>query len=514
MTQQQDMHLSLTYQNILTLLQNKQLIAHTNIQPTQQQKVYYLSYSSKDIYDHTLFFCKGDFREAYLHEALDKGAQIYISEIDYTKDQPDIDKIIVTDVQKALALLSAAYYHHPEEQLTLIAITGTKGKTSTNYFIHHLLKKAYPEQVAFLSTYQSQLSPDPKDIFESSLTTPESLDLMRYLYTAVTHNMKYMVLEISSQAYKKNRVYGLTFDIGIFLNIDIDHIGPKEHPNFEDYFSCKQQLMHHSKHVIIHTSDPRLSKLATVLKQENPTLKMTTFAEKHTQLADIYYQVTPKGSQQTQVSLSTSNPEYIQLDGTFTLPMPGDFNAVNATAALITAQQLNVPEIYWQQGLLETHIPGRMHYIHTPKEQDIYIDYAHNALSLKAVTDYIQKTHPHQKLVIVAGSTGNKAQSRRKDFGLAINAAADIAYLTSDDPNFEDPRDIAQEIKHYITNPNCRVIIEPDRTKAIQMALNEHPEAVIFLAGKGADNYLTFNGVKTPYIGDAAVVQNWIYTLN
>ncbi|MDY5175049.1 Mur ligase family protein, partial [Enterococcus faecium] len=195
-----------------------------------------LSYDSRKADASTLFFCKGmNFKEEYLDSAIEQGIQYYVSEQPYENSAVGI---IVTDIRKAMALLAMAFYDYPQNKLKVIGFTGTKGKTTAAYFTKAILDHTTNKKTALLSTMNTTL--DGKTYFKSHLTTPESLDLYRMMAEAVKNGMTHLVMEVSSQAYKTQRVYGLTLDVGIFLNISPDHISPIEHPTFDDYFYCKR----------------------------------------------------------------------------------------------------------------------------------------------------------------------------------------------------------------------------------------------------------------------------------
>ena len=204
-----------------------------------------LSYDSRKSTENTLFFAKGlNFKKEYL---TDLEAAFYVSEFDYEVALP---AIIVTDVKRAMALIAASFYDFPQNKLKTLALTGTKGKTTSAYFAKAILDKMNGGKTALLSTAQTTL--DGKNYFKSELTTPESLDLLEMMAKALTNGMTHLVMEVSSQAYKTERVYGLTFDVGVFLNISPDHIGPVEHPTLEDYFYCKRQLLKNSRYFVAH----------------------------------------------------------------------------------------------------------------------------------------------------------------------------------------------------------------------------------------------------------------------
>ena len=230
---------------MLTLTQIQQILEQENllrefITPTRwtltapfDKSFKKISYDSRDVDAGTLFFCKGNnFQQHFLEQALADGLTCYIAEQPYEVSAELA--IIVTDIRKALAVLSMAFYDYPQEKLHLVGITGTKGKTTVAYFTKKILDITTNKKTALLSTLNTTL--DGVTFFKSKLTTPESLDLYRMMAEAVANGMTHLVMEVSSQAYKVARVYGLTFDVGIFLNISPDHIGPIEHPTFEDYF--------------------------------------------------------------------------------------------------------------------------------------------------------------------------------------------------------------------------------------------------------------------------------------
>ena len=184
----------------------------------------YLSYDSRDVTPSSLFFAKGAaFKPEFLENAVKAGLSFYVAEKDY---QVGIPAIIVSDIKQAMSLVAQAFYQYPQDKLKLLAFTGTKGKTTAAYFAFNILKQSH--KPAMLSTMNTTL--DGKNFFKSTLTTPESLDLFRMMAEAVANGMTHLIMEVSSQAYLTKRVYGLTFDVGVFLNISPDHIGPIEHP--------------------------------------------------------------------------------------------------------------------------------------------------------------------------------------------------------------------------------------------------------------------------------------------
>lgn len=467
-----------------------------------KQFVDHLSYNSQDITKNTLFFCKGlNFKKDYLVDAVQNGLSIYISEQPY--DVPADLGIIVSDVKKAMAILSMAFYNYPQNKLKVIGFTGTKGKTTAAYFAKSILTNATKGKTAMLSTMCSTL--DGKTFFKSKLTTPESLDLYRMMNEAVQNNMTHFVMEVSSQAYKIDRVYQLFYDVGIFLNITPDHISPIEHPTFDDYFYCKRQIIAHSKQIILNRETDYFQLLKETADYFNvPTI---VYGNQPTTEVDYWYQ---KKSQDSLAFTIVAEKDFLFISGDYQLHLAGDFNKSNALSAVIASSLLGANKKDCQTGINETIVPGRMELLKNKNNAQVYIDYAHNYDSLYHLLSFVKQDHKNGRVIVVIGSTGNKGISRRKDFGAVLSKFADIAILTTDDPADEDPKAICQEIANSITT-NVTSFITVDRKKAIQQALEmSQPADAVVLAGKGADLYQKIKGEDIPYEGDSNIAKELI----
>lgn len=444
-----------------------------------------ISYDSREVDASTLFFVKGDnFKKEFLENAVTAGLRLYISEMDF---EVGIPALMVNDVKQAMSLLAMEFYGNPQDKLKLLAFTGTKGKTTSAYFAYHILQQSH--KPALLSTMNTTL--DGEHFFKSVLTTPESLDLFKMMATAVENGRTHLIMEVSSQAYLKKRVYGLTFDVGVFLNISPDHIGPIEHPTFEDYFYHKRLLMENSRAVVVNSEMDYFEVLAEqVASMEH----------------DFYGQHSDNQIHHSQAfSFETSGI----LTEKFDIQLIGRFNQENALAASLACLRLGATISDIKKGIAATRVPGRMEVLTQKNGAKVFVDYAHNGVSLANLLSVVQE-HQKGKIILVLGATGNKGESRRKDFGLLINQHPELTViLTADDPNYEDPIAIAKEIASYIS---FDVDMIADREEAIKTALSltsKEDDAVI-LAGKGADCYQIINGKKTDYLGDYAIAEKYL----
>ena len=481
----------ITLEKTLDILKNdhnfREIIFHNHYRLDWEENPTFtkISFDSRDVDAQTLFFAKGAaFKKEYLEQAAKNGLSFYVSQVDY---ELDIPAIIVTDIKKAMSLIAMEFYGHPENDLKIIAFTGTKGKTTAAYFAYNILKQGH--KPAMFSTMNTTL--DGKTFFKSKLTTPESLDLFKMMATAVKNGMTHLIMEVSSQAYLVERVYGLTFDVGAFLNISPDHIGPIEHPTFEDYFFHKRLLMENSKAVVVNAGMDHFNVVAQ-------------------QVANTPHDFYGKNSDNTIKNSKAFDFDVTgKLAGHYDIQLIGSFNQENAVAAGLACLRLGTSLEDIKKGIAQTSVPGRMEVITQPNGAKVFVDYAHNGDSLEKLLSVVEE---HQKgmLHLILGATGNKGESRRADFARVINAHPNLhVILTADDPNYEDPQAIAEEIASQVTRP---LDIQVDREKAIAqaMALTENELDAVIIAGKGADAYQIVNGERTAYAGDLNIAKNYL----
>ncbi|CAI2588278.1 UDP-N-acetylmuramoyl-L-alanyl-D-glutamate--L-lysine ligase [Apilactobacillus kunkeei] len=473
-----------------------------------------VTYDSRNVKPNTLFFCKGNFKSEYLAMAKEMGATGYVAEQKYDEGN-GLTQIIVNNVQKAMSLVGAAFYCYPQNDLFVIAYTGTKGKTTSSYFAKNILDNANNNKTALISTIDTVVGNQPSQRFKSHLTTPESLDIFNYMRQSVNNGMTSLVMEVSSQAYKKLRVYGLHFDVGIFLNISPDHIGPNEHPTFADYLHCKEQLMVNSTHCIIDADTDYMLDVYEAAKATTDPDKIYLFSRNKKEFKDVQIDFNFSSisdtidSNEIIVVANSQKAKKMNVEDDYKIGVVGDYNEANAMSAIIASALNNASAQDAKKGLKDVFVPGRMESYKSNHNGTIYVDYAHNYASMHALLGFLKSNNPDGKVIVVVGSPGNKGLDRREGFGKALTESADIAFLTSDDPAFEDPKDIINEIDSYINHDKVDVHIELDRKMAIKKAIHAGDNnAMIVVAGKGRDPYQKINGVDTPYETDPVVVQN------
>ena len=468
----------------------------------------HLSYSSADVTPDTFFICKGAaFKEEYLRNAIAKGAGVYLAQSLY--EGVDCPHILVSDIRKAMSLVSIAFYQKAYRNFRVVGLTGTKGKTTTTYFMKNILdafcrrnpQLCAAQKSAVLSTVEVDTGIEHH---EAHLTTPESPDLQRYFAQTRDSGLPFLTMEVSSQAYKLSRVYGMDFDIGMFLNIGEDHIGPLEHPDFEDYFSCKLQLMEHCRTAIINREMDHAQRVLEHARAH--AQRVLTFGKLETADLDDDDCWILRDIQKEEQGFTFTTSHGLEQDS-WRIRMAGRFNVENALAAILAAKALGVDDQSIREGLLQNEVQGRMNLF----EKDgvtVLVDYAHNFLSFQKLYESLKADYPGQRIVVVVGCPGGKAQLRRRDIGTLSGQNADYLYLTAEDPQFEDVRSICEEIASFVKPYGTPYEIIEDRAQAVEKAITTAQKGdVIVLAAKGEEVYQKVRGEYVYYESDLAIAK-------
>lgn len=446
-----------------------------------------LVYDSRKAEKDSLFVCvKGAMVDGhtFAKDVVQKGASVLVVE-DAVEVPEEITVIRVEDTRVALAFLSAAYFDYPADTLKVIGITGTKGKTTTTYMVKSILENA-GYKTGLIGTIEAIIG-DEK--IPAANTTPESYKVQEYFRKMLDAGCECAVMEVSSQGLMMHRVDGFTFDIGIFTNIEPDHIGPNEHASFEEYLECKAMLFQRCKLGIVNGDDAHVE---DILK--NHTCKVERYG--FSQEVDI---------RATNVKL-VNRPGYLGVsyqvaglvNGPIEIDVPGRFSVYNSLTAIAICHHFNVTLEDMQKALKVAKVKGRIEMIPVSDDFTLMIDYAHNAMSLESLLTTLKEYHP-TRLVCLFGCGGNRSKIRRYEMGEVSGKLADLTVITSDNPRYEEPQDIIDDIKIGIGKTDGKYVEIINRKDAIKYVI-EHGQKgdVIVLAGKGHEDYQEIKGKKYP----------------
>ena len=496
---------ALVLSDIIKLLSEKKLIIESDIKEEDLSTIVrYVTFNSKDIEYNSLFICKGShFNGKYLEDAIRDGAFVYLSETKYENFSNEVSSIIVNDIRKAMAYIGELYTNFAWKDLTLIGITGTKGKSTTSYFVKYILddylklgKRKPSGIISGIDNYDGVIKE------ESHLTTPEALELHKHFANAVSSGLEYLTMEVSSQALKYDRVLGIQYGVGCFLNVGEDHISDVEHSSFEDYFKSKLFLFNQCNIACVNMD---IDYPERVMEEAKKCKRLITFGLNKG--ADIYgYDITTNGKE---ISFTVKCDSFTKK---FKLSMQGFFNVYNALAAISICYALNIPLENIYHGLKKAKVSGRMEIFKEPnKKLHIVVDYAHNKMSFESLFESTKKDFPESEISIVFGCPGKKAQARRKELGEIAGKYANKAYITEEDAGEEPVLKICEEIVKHMGGNTCECSIIEDREAAIREAINDAaPGGVILITGKGRETRQKRGLVYVKTRSDVKIVKNII----
>lgn len=442
-----------------------------------------VAYDSRKVCKGALFFCISGYKtdgHTYAQAAVDNGAVALM-----VTRQLDIDvaQIIVDDARAAMAYISRAFYGMPDQQLKMIGITGTKGKTTTTYMIKSVLECS-GKKMGLIGTIINMIG---REELQTDRTTPESPDLFALLRRMVDEGCDAVVMEVSSHSLELNRVAGIVFDVAVFTNLTRDHMD--FHETFENYLAAKKKLFFTSRSAAVNVDDH-----ATAEVMSGIDIKWLTFGIK--EKADVYaknIEITPKGVSYDLCCHMGMLPLSLNIPGIFSV-----YNSLSAaTACLLLGEGLETIKT----GLEAMPcVAGRFEVLDTGnRPYTMILDYAHTPDSLEN-TLLTVKGFVRGRIITVFGCGGDRDKGKRPMMGEISGRLSTYTIITSDNPRTEDPMTIISEIEAGIKKTECDYICIENRREAIRYAIqNARPDDIIVLAGKGHETYQEIQGVKHPF---------------
>lgn len=437
----------------------------------------------------------------FIPNAIKNGAKALIVEPDVDINSLNISKnipiISVSNTRRALAQVACEFYDNPSKKLKLIGITGTKGKTTTTFMVKSILE-AHGLNVGLIGSIAVYINNEK--IEDTDRTTPESIEIQKHLATMVKKNVDVAIIEVSSQAMKLERVTGCDFEIALFTNLSEDHISPKEHPNMEDYFNCKLNLIKMARNGVINNDDKIVSTIKSLLPDKN----IKTFSIDNP--AD--FKVNPESVVITDSYIDFS----ILLNGKeekIEACIPGRFSIYNAAGAIAVSSHFGVTADEIRLALKDLKVLGRSELVPNKLGITIMIDYAHTPSSLESILTAVN-SYAKGRVICAWGVGGDRDAAKRPIMGEISGRLADYTVLMSDQVRTEDPLKILKEIEVGIIPTGKPYKIVVDRTEGIRYAISiAKPGDIIVIPGLGHDLYLERNGVKYPY-DERIVIKNII----
>ncbi len=449
-----------------------------------------LEYDSRKVKKGDLFFAiKGDMSDGnnYIDQVISKGVKAIIS--DTHRSIKGAVFIKSEDVRKAMAIVSSNFYGKPSERIILIGVTGTNGKTTTTYLIKHILENSgYKTGLIGTIDYSSG-----SEVVRSNLTTPESVDINRMLSSMIDSGMKYCAMEVSSIALVKDRVYGLNFKVAVFSNLTSEHLD--FHKDMKNYLEAKKMLF-----------DSLSVSSTAILNYDDEYRKRIALDTKATK---VYYSI-DSGSfyKGYNVSSSLEGLKFTILcsdkDVRIKSSMNGRFNVYNILASFATADILGIKASKIKKSIENFEgVPGRFNKIELPNKAIAIVDYSHTSDSLKnavlSAKDILEAENTSGKLITIFGCGGNKDKTKRPVMGNIAVTYSDIAIITSDNPRYEDPFEIIDEVIGGVGDHKNYEVIE-NREAAISRGIELSKKGdIILICGKGHETYQEVKGVRTEF---------------
>ncbi len=445
----------------------------------------------------TMFFCMPGARldgHDYAPAVYKAGCRAFVVERELALPN-DAVQIVVSHARESLAHLSARFYGNPADKLTLIGLTGTKGKTTTAILIREILCSC-GIPCAYIGS-NGILIGDRH--YETVNTTPESRELHRYFAMMVEAGVTHCVLEVSSQALNNYRVCGLTFDTAVYTNLSEDHIGAGEHATFDEYRDAKRKLFtrHGAKNIVYNADDANHAYMIDGVQANLISCSIAGEGDFTAQDIRPYRDSTSLGIDfdVTHNSVKTG----------VRLRTPGEFSVYNGLEAIAVCTICGLSIRQASDALRTISITGRFEIVDALSGVTFIIDYAHNGFSLTHALSVLREYRP-RRLICVFGCIGGRTQIRRKELAEASAKLADFTVITSDNPDHEDPDIIIEDVLTYFDKSKPYTTIT-DREEAVRFVLRIAEEGdIVLFAGKGHETYQLIAGEKVPFSEKAIIL--------
>ena len=470
-------------------------IDHKLISGDPDKEITSVEFDSRKVTAGSLFVCVKGFTvdgHAFAGKAAEQGAAAIV--IDSAREDKSVDEFVklgnryglsvieIEDTHKHLSDICANFYDHPENKLAVFGITGTKGKTTTAFMLREILMTAGRE-TGLIGTVCNIIAGEK---IHAAHTTPESADLYKMMGALVEKKSDSLVMEVSSQGLKLDRVRGIRYRTAAFTNLYEDHIAPNEHPDMEDYISCKLKIFDCSDTGILNVDCAVADRVISYCEGK---VELITYGIDGD--ADFTAKnLRPERRGHVTGTVFELDSEYYK--GDIFVALPGKFNVYNALCAIVTAYREGIDINAVKTALGNISVPGRMQPVENNFGVNILVDYAHNAAALESVLKTL-KEYTEGRIITVFGCGGNRARTRRFEMGEVSGNLSDYTIITSDNPRNEEPDAIIADIITGISKTDGKYEVESDRSKAIRLSVNMAKEGdTVLIAGKGHEDYQIF----------------------
>ena len=487
---------------MMTIRQLLERIEYRKIKWIGDKDVAGLCFDNRKVKQGELFVC---IRGAYFdtHDVIreiaeSKPAAVIVDNAWAAKQGPesieeiDCNILAVDDTRVAKAAVSAAWYGYPSEKMTVIGVTGSKGKTTTTHMIWSMLS-ASGVKAGMVGTTGGHIG--DKDVHFGT-TTPDSDRMQEFLAEMIDEGCTYAVVECSSQGLKLHRTDSIDFDYGIFLNIEKgDHISPNEHKDFAEYLDCKRMLLRSSRTCIADGDDGHIDEM---LEGVCGTVIRYGMSDEYDFIISDIEETSEGGQPCVGFRLKEAGKE-LEYNNKFIVGMPGIFNVRNAAAACILARKCGLPLRSVQEALMNIKVPGRLDMVYRSDDLSVCIDYAHNGLSTRNLLKAL-RTYKPKRIVCVFGCGGDRDVVRRPEMGEASGQLADLSIITTEHNRFEEFQDILKGIMEGMNRTDGKYEIIEDRKEAIRHAIvDSEPGDLITILGIGNDGFQHDHGHDIPH---------------